>query len=112
MREEEVRSTLVINVGGRIDGLNADEFHDSLDQKTQDIASNTVILDCEKLSYISSAGLRSILLTARNLKGKNKTFILCSLPDTAMEIIKISGFDKVFEIHESRSAAVAAAVTI
>lgn len=111
MQAEEVEGALVINVTGHIDGINAQEFHDSLNQKTQDFDNNVVVLDCEKLSYISSAGLRSILLVARILTGKNKKFMLCSLPSSAMEVVKISGFDKVLDIHKSCSAAVAAIVS-
>ena len=86
--------------------MNAREFHDNLYKEI--IASgNLVILDLENLSYINSAGLRSILLVAKTLRGKKTRFVLCSLSDSAKEIFKIAGFDKIIEIFESRSDAIA-----
>ncbi len=86
--------------------MNAREFHDNLYKEI--IASgNLVILDLENLSYINSAGLRSILLVAKTLRGKKTRFVLCSLSDSVKEIFKIAGFDKIIEIFESRSDAIA-----
>lgn len=110
LQAEELGGALVIRVSGRIDGVNAQMFQTDLDQQATDSAeSHAVILDLEDLTYISSAGLRSVLLLAKSLKGKNKQFALCSLPDTIQEIIEITGFDKIIAIHDSRDAAVAAA---
>ena len=97
-------------MAGRIDGVNAQEFQENLDQKTESSSdSQAVVLDLEHLSYISSAGLRSILVIAKTLKNKQIKFSMCTLPDPILEIIQITGFDKIIDIHESRSVAVAAA---
>ena len=99
----------MIRVVGRIDGVNAQEFQENLNQKTESSSdSQAVILDLENLSYISSAGLRAILLITKTLKSKQIKFAMCSLPDPIMEIIQITGFDKIIDIHESRSVAVTA----
>ncbi len=99
----------MISVVGRIDGVNAQEFQENLDQKSESSNdSQAIVLDLENLHYISSAGLRSILLIAKTLKSKQIKFAMCSLPDPIMEIIQITGFDKIIDIHESRSVAVVA----
>ena len=109
LEAEELEGALVISVGGRIDGVNAQDFQENLDQKIDNTdGSMAVVLDLENLSYISSAGLRSILLIAKTLKSKKMKFALCSLRDSIMEIIQITGFDKIIDVHESRSTAVAA----
>ncbi|MCY4611488.1 MAG: STAS domain-containing protein [Gammaproteobacteria bacterium] len=109
MQTEELEGALVISVAGRIDGVNAQEFQENLDQKSESSSdSPAIVLDLENLSYISSAGLRSILLIAKTLKSKQIKFAMCSLPDPIMEIIQITGFDKIIDIHESRSVAVTA----
>ena len=99
-------TALVISVVGRIDGVNAQEFYNSLSKKING-SDNPVVLDLEKLTYISSAGLRSILLIAKTLKGRNTRFMLCSLPDPIKEIVEIAGFDKIIDVLQSRSAAIA-----
>ncbi len=99
----------MISVAGRVDGVNAQSFQESLNQKADNSSdSQAIILDLESLSYISSAGLRAILLIAKTLKSKRVKFAMCSLPDPIMEIIQITGFDKIIDIHESRPAAVTA----
>ncbi len=107
LQADQTEGALVISVTGRIDGLNAQEFHENLDKEIAG-SDNPVVLDLEKLSYISSAGLRSILLVAKTLQGKNTRFILCSLPGPIKEIFEIAGFDKIIDVLESRSDAIAA----
>ena len=109
-KDEKLGGILIINIGGRVDGVNAQEFHGSLDQTTQGV-DGPVILDFKNLTYISSAGLRSILLVAKVFRDKKKSFMLCSLPDLALQVIHTSGFDKIVEIHESRSTAITATMT-
>ncbi len=109
LQTEELQGALVISVAGRIDGVNAQEFQENLDQKAESSSdSQAIVLDLENLSYISSAGLRSILLIAKTLKSKQMKFAMCSLSEPIMEIIQITGFDKIIDIHESRSVAVTA----
>ena len=109
LEDERIDGILIINADGRIDGLNAQDFHNGVDQRTRDF-DGAVVLDFDKLTYISSAGLRSVLLIANSFKEKKKKFMLCSLPESALQVIRISGFDKVVAIHESRVVAIAAAM--
>ena len=104
---DQIKEVLVISVAGQVHGLNSWEFHDNLHKEILGF-DNPVVLDLEKLSYINSAGLRSILLVAKTLKSRNTKFVLCSFSDSVKEIFKIAGFDKVIEVFESRSDAIAA----
>lgn len=106
LQTDRVEGALLISVVGRVDGTNAQEFHKGLDEEISG-SDNPVVLDLEKLSYISSAGLRSILLIAKTLQGRNTGFMLCSLPGPIKEIFEIAGFDKIIDVLESRSDAIA-----
>lgn len=107
MQADQIKGVLVISAAGQVHGMNAREFHDNLYKEI--IASNNfVVLDLEKLSYINSAGLRSILLVGKTLQGRNTRFVLCSLSDSVKEIFKVAGFDRIIEMFESRSDAIAA----
>ena len=107
LQGDHIKGILVISAAGQVHGMNAREFHDNL-YKEIIAAGNLVVLDIEKLSYINSAGLRSILLAAKTLRGENTRFVLCSLSDSVKEIFKTAGFDKIIEVFESRSDAIAA----
>ena len=98
---------LVAKADGRIDGTNAQEFQKELETAV-DTNARVVILDLEHVSYISSAGLRVILLTAKSLLKKNANFAVCSLSAQIREVFEISGFDKIISVHASQAEAVAA----
>ena len=102
--------TLVAMAEDRVDGTNASEFQQALEAAISD-ADSIVILDCEQLSYISSAGLRVILLTARALQRQNSKFAVCSLSEQIREVFEISGFDKIIPVHATRADALGALST-
>ena len=95
-----------VQVDGRIDGSNAVEFEEAIRTAVEE-SDRAVFMDFEKLSYISSAGLRAILLTAKSLGNRDAKFALCSLLGPIGEVFEISGFDKIIAIHPSRVEALA-----
>lgn len=99
--------TVVALADGRIDSSNSREFHIQLEAVIE-ADDSAVVLDFENVAYISSAGMRVILMTAKNLQKNGVKFVLCSMSDAIREVFKISGFDKIIPIHESRSEARAA----
>lgn len=99
--------TVVARAGGRIDSSNSREFHSELEAVITD-SDTSVVLDFEDVAYISSAGMRVVLLTAKSLQRSGKEFVLCSMNDSIREVFKISGFDKIIAIHDSQAEAVSA----
>ena len=104
---ERDRGAVIARASGRIDSSNSREFHSGLEAVVNDDDS-AVVLNFEDVSYISSAGMRVILLTAKSLRSSGMKFVLCSMNDSIREVFKISGFDKIIPIHGSRSDALAA----
>ena len=104
---ERQGSTLYANVGDRIDGTEARNFQETL-TSVIDEEVRALILDLEKLTYISSAGLRVILLTARVLQRQGGKLAICSLSDPIREVFEISGFDKIIPVHSTREEAASA----
>ena len=108
IQTERKDGTLIAKAEGRIDGVNARDFEEAL-KAAISADDNTVVMDLEGLSYISSAGLRVILLIAKTLRKRNAELMLCSLSDPIREVFEISGFDKIIPVHASREQAIAAA---
>ena len=98
---------LTARVEGRIDGSNAVQFEEAVRTAIEE-SDRAVLIDCEGLSFISSAGLRVVLLTAKTLMGRNAGFALCSLSEPIREVFRISGFDSIVAIHPTREEALAA----
>jgi anti-anti-sigma factor len=90
----------VVSVKGRIDAVTAADFEKNLSDL---IASGekTVIVNLGELEYISSAGLRSILATAKRLKTESGKMVFAGLKGPVEEVFKISGFYSIFTIFES-----------
>jgi anti-anti-sigma factor len=61
-------------------------------------SKQNALIDLEKLDYISSAGLRSILVIAKEMKKNGNNLVLCCLNETIKEVFHISGFDTFISI--------------
>jgi len=101
-------TTLIILPSGRLDGLTVDAFEHQT-QSWIDQEKTFVIIDFKNLSYISSAGLRALLILAKSLQQHKARFALCSLSPQIREIFEISGFDQIIAIHEDCESALAKA---
>ena len=97
---------LVAIAEGRVDGANAVDFHEALEAAISSDDTG-MVLDFGGISYISSAGLRVVLLVAKTLQKQNAKMAVCSLSESIREIFEISGFDKIIPVHASRSEALA-----
>ena len=86
-------SILSVNLEGRLDAVNAPEFESFLNKNTGDITA--LMLNCEKLDYISSAGLRVLLATHKKMKGSVK---LSNVQELVMEVFELTGFADILEI--------------
>ena len=104
---ERKGEVLVAGANDRIDGANAREFQEALQSVIQD-DDKAVVLDLGQLTYISSAGLRVILLVGKMLQRQNGNLAVCSLTESVREVFSISGFDKIIPTHDSQEDAVKA----
>ena len=98
---------VVAAVIGRVDGSTAAEFHQLLESGIEP-GDTALILDLEKLTFISSPGLRVGLIIARKFNEPGKRFGVCTLPTHIRGVITVSGFDQLIAVYESRAAALSA----
>jgi anti-anti-sigma factor len=84
-------------------------FRGSLDSKTSPQAqqaldgilaggSRKLLIDFRALDYISSAGLRVLLATAKRLSGAGSALRLFGLNESVREVFQISGFSTIFAV--------------
>ena len=85
---------LEIALEGRLDTTTAPELDSFLNASYDDIKS--LAIDCEKLAYISSAGLRVLLTAHKKLKGNLKITNVCEL---VMEVFELTGFADILVIE-------------
>lgn len=89
---------------GRIDASNAAACEQEL-LALMEMQGPSAILDLGGLSYISSAGLRVLLVGAKAARAKSGKAVICNAPDTISDVLKMSGFDKVIPLLADRAAA-------
>ena len=103
-RKDDILIAMLI---GHIDSSNADRFQRIVESGI-DAEDQALILDFERVFFISSAGLRISLVLSRKFNESGKKFGVCTLSDPIRNVLAISGFDRVIPIYESRAAAIEA----
>jgi len=95
---------LVVSVKGRVDGVSAPPFEKKL-MEFIDSGDTTLIIDCSNLIYLTSAGLRSILMVAKTLKNKDGALKVAALIDVVKNVYEISGFSAIIPTFDTVEAA-------
>ncbi|MCD6292081.1 MAG: STAS domain-containing protein [Deltaproteobacteria bacterium] len=85
---------------GRMDAITATEFTTQLESWIEEKQKNFTI-DCSQLDYISSAGLRAILIIAKKVRALDGQLQLAALQESVQTVFEISGFDKIIPIFAS-----------
>lgn len=104
LTSEKQGETVVVQVTGRLDTLTSPNFEQECDNWLQG-GERSFLIDLAKLEYISSAGLRSLLTIAKKLKSVQGRICFCNLGGMVQEVFSIAGFDTMFPVYSSVSAA-------
>ena len=101
---------VVVSPAGRVDQSNVEAFQAALAPHLQSCAADgdRVILDLAGLEYISSAGLRVLMLAAKQCKAQKGTLLVTGPQPLVREILEISKFTLVLKIVPSVEEALAA----
>lgn len=100
-------SETILSPAGRLDSHSAPGFEQEV---LAAVAGGTtrMLIDFSKVQYISSAGLRIVLIAAKKLKAAGGKLALCSLNASIAEVFKVSGFGSILDIHPDQASALAA----
>ncbi len=101
---KEIKQFQIIETTGRLDVTHAPLFEKEV-QKYIDDGHKKLIIDMNGVDYISSAGLRSILISAKAIKKIQGEIRFCDLTEIVEEVFTISGFKSMFKIFDSVTAA-------
>ena len=87
---------LTVALEGRLDTTTAPELEQSLQESISDVSE--LVMDFEKLEYISSAGLR-VLLSAQKIMNRQGSMKVVHVNETIMEILEVTGFVDILKIE-------------
>jgi len=88
---------LLLLIIGQVDSTNSSDFEAAINEYREEYIPETIILDCEKLTYISSSGLRVILRTKKAVKDTK----LINVSPEVYEIFDMTGFTEMMEIKKA-----------
>ena len=102
-------TAVVVSPVGRIDESNVKVFETTLAPHVKTCAEgqHQLILDLSRLDYISSAGLRILMIAAKNSKAQKGTFLLAAPQPLVKEVLEIGKFTTVLTIAPSLRDALA-----
>ena len=98
--QNEINGLINIEISGRLDAVSAVEA-DKEFNKILENDKNKLLIDLKGLEYISSAGLRVLLVVAKRIQQKGGKVTLCNLVENVKEVFEISGFSSIFKIFQS-----------
>ena len=98
---------MILSPTGRLDSHTAPGFEQEVLAAVAGGATR-MLIDFSNVQYISSAGLRIVLIAAKKMKGAGGKLALCGLSDSIADVFKISGFSSILDIHADQASALAA----
>ena len=103
----EQSGVLIVSVSGRIDHSTSEEFTKALEPVVRDCLAGKppVLLDFSQVEYISSAGLRVLMMASRQAKAQRGTFAIASMQPVVQEVFAISRFNLIMPCYVSIEAA-------
>jgi anti-sigma B factor antagonist len=94
----------IVELNGRLDTTNYSQVEKKLLEMVEK-GENKILVDFKNLEYISSSGLRVLLMILKKVTSLKGAFPLCSLNDNIKQIFDISGFTNIFTIYSNREEA-------
>ncbi len=84
-------------VTGRVDSSTAQDFENALIRALED-GDHRVVLDCRELTFLSSAGLRALLVALKKANAGGGRLVMSGTPDRIREVLEVSGFSRFLQL--------------
>jgi len=104
MTQSQKESLVILGLKGKLDASTSNSLEEKLLSLIEG-GDKQLMVDFSHLDYISSAGLRVLLMTAKRLKNANGKIVLCALKENVREVFDLAGFSTIFSIYPSQQEA-------
>ena len=96
---EQHADCCLVSVSGRVDHTNSDDFLKSLSAHAETVPANGgMVIDLDRLDFITSAGLRALLLSQRTVNAANGKLVVSGIGGVVKEVFRISKFDALLSV--------------
>ena len=104
IKQEQQGATRILALSGRLDTDTSADVELTL-QDLLAAGERNFLIDLTGIGYVSSAGLRVLLATAKQLEGGKGSLRLCGLNPSVKQVFDVAGFSKLFALFPDRAAA-------
>ena len=87
VEQEEKEKILVIRFKGKLDAISSPQMEDKLSELMNSGQIN-IIINLEKIDYLSSAGIRMLLIIFKKIRSLGGNFVLCSVTEPVLEVLQ------------------------
>jgi anti-anti-sigma factor len=108
IQDERIDDTTVVTARGRLDGGASTAFTDHIGKLIGPSKPNKLLIDFSGVDFVSSAGLRAVLVLLKKVQATGGKFALCGVQAPVREVLDITGFTPMLSIHAARADAIAA----
>lgn len=98
IQSESYDALMILRPEGRLDAVTAPGFDRETANLLQQQPGCNFLINFGKIEYISSVGLRSLLVLAKLMQRQERKLALCGLGETISEVFRISGFDSLLPV--------------
>jgi len=98
---------IIITLTGRLDATSAPDVLETLNAQI-DGGQSQFVLDFESMEYISSSGLRMLLVVMKRLSAAAGRMVLCGVNEHVREVFDLAGFTRFFPMYADQKAALEA----
>ena len=95
----------ILDITGDIDLAHSPAVRKALLQEIKEKKTPKVFLNLEKVRYIDSSGIASLVEGLKASRDQGSRLILYGLSKSVREVMELSRLQKIFEIHESETQA-------
>ena len=88
---------IILEVEGKVDSLTNQQLQDAILLALQKM--NNLIIDFKGVNYISSAGLRALLMGQKTAQAKRGKMVLCNVSEAVKSIFDVTGFTEILEFE-------------
>jgi anti-anti-sigma factor len=103
-QRESLDGVQILSIKGDLDSRAAPDFEAAM-LKTLETPGADLLLDCSQLDYVTSAGLRVLVMVGKRITAGTGRLAMCSLNDEVREVLDIAGMSRLFPIEATRDKA-------
>jgi anti-anti-sigma factor len=101
---ESIDGKIVLRLNGRLDAATSLILEKKIENFIHE-GHKKIFLDFSYIDYLSSAGMRLLLSFSKKLKSQKGKFVIFSINEDVLEIIKLAGFEHVLTIYSNEKEA-------